>query len=159
MGEGLGVRALGEVSMISLNHGPAERDGFKGRKRAQRAQRYDEFVERRPGSAGPQARQIIAQGKALGCVPTKISSPEGAAEARYRSRLDRPTSRALHFRASSCSQIRSTRRPALRNVRVAIRGHLAAGTFATFRQEFIRRYKPTAKVLAARAAYHLAKAG
>jgi queuine tRNA-ribosyltransferase len=38
-----------------------------------------------------------------------------------------------------------------------IRGHLATGTFATFRQEFIRRYKPTAKVLAAREAYHQAR--
>jgi hypothetical protein len=39
------------------------------------------------------------------------------------------------------------------------RGHLAAGIFATFRLEFIRRYKPTAKVLAAREAYHQVKAG
>jgi hypothetical protein len=36
---------------------------------------------------------------------------------------------------------------------------VAAGTFTIFRQEFIHRYKPTAKVLAARAAYHRAKAG
>jgi queuine tRNA-ribosyltransferase len=35
-----------------------------------------------------------------------------------------------------------------------VRAHLAAGTFATFRQEFIRRYRPTSKVLAARAAFH-----
>jgi len=41
---------------------------------------------------------------------------------------------------------------------VTICGHLAAGTFATFRQAFIRRYKPTAKVIAAREAYQQAKA-
>ena len=40
-----------------------------------------------------------------------------------------------------------------------IRANLAAGTFPTFRQEFIRRYRPSAKVLAAREAYHKAKAG
>ena len=40
-----------------------------------------------------------------------------------------------------------------------IRANLAAGTFAAFREEFIRRYRPSAKVLAARDAYHKAKAG
>jgi len=115
-------------------------------------------VERRPRSAGPQARQIIAQGKALGCVPTEFSSPGGAADVQNNCRLNRATSRASFFRASSCSQIRGTRHPALRNGRVTICGHLAAGTFATFRQAFIRRYKPTAKVIAAREAYQQAKA-
>jgi queuine tRNA-ribosyltransferase len=40
-----------------------------------------------------------------------------------------------------------------------IRSHIAEGTFAAFRQEFVRRYKPTAKVLAAREAYHRARGG
>ena len=40
-----------------------------------------------------------------------------------------------------------------------IRANLAAGTFSSFRQEFIGRYKPTEKVLAARAAHRLANSG
>ena len=37
-------------------------------------------------------------------------------------------------------------------VMAEMRAHLAAGTFAEFRREFIANYKPSRKVLSARAA-------
>jgi len=44
------------------------------------------------------------------------------------------------------------------NLMSNIRANLAAGTFSGFRQEFIRRYRPSGKVLAAREAHAKAKA-